>query len=130
MRPATGVSSTCVSANSAQQDRHAVAVDGHPIAAVKGVGQPRQPFAQQPVDLLVVQPIADALQRLGVLARQHAVVQRLELDATLAQLALGVLVAVDAQLGVVGEVRALDIGRTVAPPSRYMRKNASSSTST
>jgi hypothetical protein len=33
-------------------------------------------------------------------------VQRLELDAAFAKLALGVFVAVDAQLGVVGEVRA------------------------
>lgn len=70
------------------------------------MGQPRQPLAQQPVDLLVVQAVADALQRLGVGAGQHPVVQRLELDAALGKLPLGVLVAVDAQLGVVGEVRA------------------------
>lgn len=88
------------------QDRHAVAVAGAAITPIERMGQPRQPLAQQPVDLLVVQSIADALQRLGVGAGQHPVVQRLELDATLAQLALGVLVAVDAQLGVVGEVRA------------------------
>jgi len=87
------------------QDRHAVAVAGAAITPIERMGQPRQPLAQQPVDLLVVQPIADALQRLGVGTGQHAVVQRLERDAALAQLALGVLVAVDAKLGVVGEVR-------------------------
>lgn len=87
------------------QDRQRVAVAAGPVAAIERVRQARQPFAQQPVDLLVVQPIADALQCLGVRARQHAVVQRLEGDAALAQLAFGVLVAVDAELGVVGEVR-------------------------
>ena len=88
------------------QDRRLVAVPGGTITPIERMGQPHKPFAQQAVDLLVVQPIADALQRLGVSAGQHAVVQRLERNTALAQLALGVLVAVDAQLGVVGEVRA------------------------
>jgi len=88
------------------QDRSLVAVAGSTVTSIKGMGQPRQPFAQQAVDLLVVQAVADALQRLGVGARQHAVVQRLERDAAFGKLTLGVLVAVDAQLGVVGEVRA------------------------
>ena len=88
------------------QDRRGVAVAGSTVTPIKRVRQSCQPLAQQAVDLLVVQAIADALQRLGVGTRQHPVVQRLEGDATLAQLALGVLVAVDAQLCVVGEVRA------------------------
>jgi hypothetical protein len=43
----------------------------------------------------------------GVLAGENAVVQRFEGDAFLCELALEVLVAVDAQLGVVGEVRTV-----------------------
>src|SRR5258705_7706115 len=66
--------------------------------------QPCQPLAQQPINLALVEPIADSLQRLGVFAPEDAVVQRLEGDAALAQLALGVLVAVDTQLGVVRKV--------------------------
>jgi len=88
------------------------------------MGQSRQPFAQQSIDLLAIQPIADALQRLGVLARQDAVVQRLEGDAALAQLALGVLVAVDAQLGVVGKVRAKLQERTGRSPRRRNRSSS------
>ena len=63
-----------------------------------------QPLAQQPINLALIEPIADSLQRPGVVAREDAVVERLEGDAALAQLALGVLVAVDTQPGVVRKV--------------------------
>jgi len=62
------------------------------------VGQAREPLAQQSVDLRRVQAIAQALQRLGVRARPHPVVERLERDPAPAQLALGVLVAVQQSL--------------------------------
>ena len=52
------------------------------------------------------QAVAELLQARGIGAGEDAVVQRLEGDAFLGQLPLDVLVAVDAQLGVVGEVGA------------------------
>ena len=70
------------------------------------VRQARQPLAQQGVDLRRVQAGGDAPHARRVGATQDAVVERLEGDALLGQLALEVLVAVDAQLGVVREVRA------------------------
>src|SRR5215467_15330674 len=69
------------------------------------MGQATQPFAQQPVDLLRGQPIAQFLQYLGIGARLDAIIERLERDPALGQLALQVLMAVDAELGVVRKVR-------------------------
>lgn len=68
--------------------------------------QPGQPLAQQRVDLFGSQPVADPLQRLRVVHGGEPVVQRLELDARPGGLPLGPLVAVQAQSGVVREVRA------------------------
>ncbi|HEY3693442.1 MAG TPA: hypothetical protein VGL46_24655 [Pseudonocardiaceae bacterium] len=68
--------------------------------------QQREPFAQQPVDLLGPELVADRLHRGWVRAGGEPVVQRGVIDTGLRGLSFGPLVAVDAQLGVVGEVRA------------------------
>ena len=68
--------------------------------------QLRQPLAQQRVDLRRRQAVAELLQPLGIGAGANAVVESLEGDALLGQLPLDVFVAVDAKLGVVGEVGA------------------------
>jgi hypothetical protein len=44
------------------------------------VRRPRQPFAQQPVDLLRAEGVADGLQPGGIVDRGEAVVQRGEPD--------------------------------------------------
>ena len=68
--------------------------------------QAGQPLADERVDLLGAQRVAQRLQPGRLRAGQKAVVERLEGDARLGCLPLGPLVAVDAQLGVVGEVGA------------------------
>jgi hypothetical protein len=65
-----------------------------------------QPLAQQPVDLLGRQAVADLLQPPGVGATEHAIVERLIGDALTFQLTLGVLMAVEAQRGVIRKVGA------------------------
>ena len=66
--------------------------------------QTGQPLARQRVDLLRAKRVAQRLQPRRFGAGQKAVVERLEGDARLGGLSLGPLVAVDAQLGVVGKV--------------------------
>ena len=88
------------------QDRDVVAVAGGVILGAKRVRQDGQPLAQQGVDLLGSEPIADR-ERRGVLDRGEPVVQRLERDAGLGGLALRPVVAVDAQLGVIRKVQEL-----------------------
>jgi hypothetical protein len=68
--------------------------------------QARQPLAQQAVDLGVIQAVADLLQGGRLVAPAHPVVEGLEGDAAFGQLALGVFVAVETELGVVREVGA------------------------
>src|SRR5499426_3151888 len=68
--------------------------------------QPSQPLAQQPLDLLRREPICQPLQQSGVCTGLDAVVEGLERNPPLGKLALQVLMAVEAELGVVGKVRA------------------------
>src|SRR5215475_4520198 len=68
--------------------------------------QSAQPLAQQPLDLLRREPIGQPLKQSGVCTRFDAVVEGLERNPPLGKLAFQVLMAVDAQLGVVGKVRA------------------------
>jgi hypothetical protein len=56
----------------------------------------RQPSAEQIVDLEMPHFPADLAQPLGIGARNESVIQGLERNALLAQLALGVFVAVQA----------------------------------
>src|SRR5215218_3035603 len=88
------------------QDRQLIAVAGGLVLGRERVGQDRQPFAQQRVDVFRAEAVADRLDSGHVLAGGEPVVQRLEPDAGLRGLAFGPLVAVDAQLGGVGEVGA------------------------
>ena len=67
--------------------------------------QPGQPLARQRVDAPGRDLRAELLQALRVGATEDAVVERLEGDAFLGELALDVLVAVDAELGVIGKAR-------------------------
>ena len=50
--------------------------------------------------------VTDALETLGLVTGDEAVVQRLVLDSLLTQLTLGILVAVQTQLGGVGKIGA------------------------
>src|ERR1700730_622080 len=88
------------------QDGELVAIAGGAIACRKRMRQASQPFAQQSIDLVRRQLIAQPLHQLGVGTRLHAIVQRLERHPTLGKLALEILVAVDAELGIVGKVGA------------------------
>ena len=88
------------------QDRQVIAHAGGAVRGGERMGQPRQPLAHQCVDALGVQLSGDGLHRLGVVTTRDGVVQRLEADAALGQLTLDVLVPVQTDLGVVGEIRA------------------------
>ena len=88
------------------QDRNVVAVAGPAVRGGEGVGQDLQPLTQQSVDAGRVETVTDALQAGRVVTRGEPVVEGLEADPGLGRLAFGPLVAVDAQLGVVGEVGA------------------------
>src|SRR5438067_5515351 len=65
------------------------------------------------------QLVTDRLQPFGVGTGDEAVVQPLELDSFLTQLLLGIFVAVQTQLGVVGKIRAKlqEEGAEVAIPT-------------
>jgi len=82
------------------QDREQVTIAGGAVAGRKRMRQAPQPFAQQPIDLVRRQAVAQPLRQLRVSARLDAVVERLEGDPALGRLALEVLVAVDAELGI------------------------------
>jgi hypothetical protein len=68
------------------------------------VRQNGQPFAQQRVDLVFPEAVADLLQGRRIIDGGEPVVQRREPDPGLGGLPFGPFVAVDAQLGVVGEI--------------------------
>ena len=88
------------------QDRQVVAVAGGPIGGGERVRQDGQPLTQQRVDLAGPELVADRLHRRRVVDSGEPVVQGGEPDPRLRGLAFGPLVAVEAQLGVVGEVGA------------------------
>lgn len=88
------------------QDGERIAIAGGTITRRKRMRQAAQPLAQQPIDPVGRKPIAQLLHQLGVGARFYAVVERLEFNSALGQLALEVFVAVDAEFGVVGKVGA------------------------
>ena len=88
------------------KDRNVVAIAGCSILGREGVRDARQPLPEQHVDLVGRESIAELLQSSGIGAAQNAIVQGLEGYPFLGQLSLDVLMAVDAQLGVVGEVGA------------------------
>src|SRR5690348_16494607 len=79
IRPETGLSSTWVSENSGLHHRELVAVAGGPVRGGERVRQPGQPLADQLVDGLRGQAVADRLHRrhvLGVVDGGESVVQR------------------------------------------------------
>ena len=88
------------------QDGHVVAVAGLPVGAVNGCGSRASHLRSRASILGADRPSQSCCNRWGSAQEQDAVVQRLEGDAFLGQLPLDVLVPVDAQLGVVGEVGA------------------------
>ena len=88
------------------QHRQLVAVAGGLVLRGERVGQDCEPLARQPLDGFRSEAVADLLEPVHVLDRGEPVVQRLEADPGLGGLAFGSLVAVDAQLGGVGEVGA------------------------
>ena len=86
------------------KNRNIVAITGLTVFGRKRMGQTAEPFAQEAVDLLGRQPVADRLGLLRVGAGQDAVVERLEVDALSSQLPLEILVAVDAEPSRVREI--------------------------
>ena len=88
------------------QDGDVVAVAGGSVGRAERVRQDGQPLAQQGVDLLGSESVADGLQRHRILDRGEPVVECLERDAGLGGLAFGPFVPVEAQLGVIREVGA------------------------
>ena len=88
------------------QDRGLVAVAGGLILGGERVRQIAQPLAQQRVDVLGSQTVADPLQPVHVVDGGEPIVERFEADTGLGGLAFGPFVAVDAQLGGVGKVGA------------------------
>ena len=94
-----------MSANSGKQHGEFVADARRPVVARERVRQALEPLAQQVVDPLRGQRVGEFLRQRRVGAGQEAVVERLEGDAALGELALDVLVAVDAQPRGVREVR-------------------------
>lgn len=66
-----------------------------PIGRCQLLRQDCQPFADQGIELPVVEPGGDRLGAGGICAGQQAIVQRLEGDAFLGQLPLQVFVAVE-----------------------------------
>ncbi len=87
------------------EDGDVVAVSGPPVRRGERVRQTGEPLADEPVDLGWVQAVTDVLEATGVGAGREAVVERFEPDPCFGRLAFGPLVAVQADLGVVGEVR-------------------------
>ena len=88
------------------KDRNIVAEAGGLIGRGERMGEKAQPLAQQAVDLLGRQAVADLLKPLGIGAAEHTIVEGLIGDALPLQLTLGVFMAVEAQLGVIGKVAA------------------------
>jgi hypothetical protein len=78
------------------QDRDVIAVTGAAIGPGERMRQQAQPLAQQGIDLLCREAVADLLQPFGVSAAQDAIVERLERNASLGELAFGVFVTVQA----------------------------------
>ena len=69
-------------------DRNVVAVAGLPVRGGERVRQARQPFTQQPIDLLRSESVADGLYRGRVIAGGEPVVQRGVSDPRLRRLPL------------------------------------------
>jgi hypothetical protein len=81
------------------------------IRSGEWMGEEAQPLAQQTVDLVRRQAVANLLKPLRVGAAKHTIVEGLIGDALPLQLVLGVFIAVQAQLGAIGKVGAkLDKG--------------------
>ena len=93
------------------QDGDVVAIAGTPVGGGEGMRQTAQPLAQQSVDPGRRQAVADRLQALRIGTGLDAVVERLESNALLGELLLGVLVTVQAELGV-GKNLTLETPRT------------------
>ena len=67
---------------------------------------PAQPFAKKGFDLLLVETVADALCSWQVLTPRDPVVQCFIFNTPAIKLTLQILVAVDAELGRIGKIRA------------------------
>ena len=87
-------------------DGDVVAVAGGGVLVGERVGQLGQPLAQQRLDLVLAETVADRLERGHVIDGGEGVVQRLEPDTGLGRLPFRPFVAVDAQPRVVGKVGA------------------------
>src|SRR5712691_10596006 len=88
------------------QDRERVANAGRAVLGREGMREPAKPLPQEGVDLLCAEFVADPLEGSRVFAREDPVVECFVPDVAAFQLTLRVLVAVDAELHVVGKVGA------------------------
>jgi hypothetical protein len=80
-----------------------VAVTGGAVPGGEGVGQAAEPLAEEGVNLLGTETLADPLGGRQIGAAQEAVVEGFEGDAAFGQLAFQLLMAVEAELGRIGE---------------------------
>jgi hypothetical protein len=88
------------------ENGNVVVVASFAILVRKGVRQAGQPLAQQGVDFGTGQSVAQLLETLGIGTGKDAVVEGLEGNALLGQLAFDVFVAVETELGVIRKVGA------------------------
>ena len=107
IRPVTGLSSTWVRENSACSTETSYRYPAAVSSAVNGHGSSAGPLGGQVPDDRLIEGIADRLHRGGVIDGGEPVVQRREPDPGPGRHGLGVLVAVAAQLGVIGEIAAV-----------------------
>jgi hypothetical protein len=88
------------------QDGEVVAIARRAVLRGKGLRQPCQPFAQQGVDTFGSETIGQGLGALGMGTTAQPVGQGLESDAFLGELAVDVLMTIEAEPATVGEVGA------------------------
>jgi hypothetical protein len=81
------------------EHRQIIAVTGSAVLGAVGVGQAGEPFAEKGLDLGVAKSVIDVLSGWEISASEQAVVHGLEGNAALRQLALQILMAVEAELG-------------------------------
>jgi hypothetical protein len=79
---------------------------GQVVGGAERMRQQSQPLSQQSVDLLRTQTVADCLEPLRIVAFQHAVIECFESDSFVRQLLFRVLMPVQAEFGVIGEISA------------------------
>jgi hypothetical protein len=87
------------------EDRELVPIARLPMGGREGMRQAAEPLAKDRIDLVGCEGIGDLLDAARRVGRSNAVVQRLERNPTLRQLALEPLVPIETDLGGIGKIR-------------------------